>query len=74
MSAAWRRVGVVSTVKSSPPMASDELRRQSDAFFDLADLEKTIGRSGGPARREKPQDDLDDDFEDDFEDEFEDVD
>ncbi len=68
------RVSVVSTVKSSPPMASDELRRQSDAFFDLADLEKTIGRSGGPARREKPQDDLDDDFEDDFEDEFEDVD
>lgn len=68
------RVSVVSTVKSSPPMASDELRRQADAFFDLADLEKTIGRSGGPARRTKQQDDLGDDYEEDFEDEFEDVD
>ncbi len=68
------RVTIVSTVKSSPPMASDELRRQADAFFDLADLEGTIGRSGGQARRNKPQDDLDDDFEDDFEDEFEEID
>ncbi len=68
------RVSVVSTVKSSPPMASDELRRQADAFFDLADLEKTIGRSGGPTRRTQPDDDLEDDYEDDLEDEFEDVD
>lgn len=68
------RVTVVSTVKSSPPMASDELRRQADAFIDLADLEKTIGRSGGPARRPKPAADYDDDFEDDYEDDFEDVD
>lgn len=40
------RVSVVSTVKSSPQMASDELRRQADSFIDLADLEKVIGRSG----------------------------
>ena len=38
------RVTVVSTVKSQPPMASDELRRQADAFLDLADLANTIGR------------------------------
>ena len=53
-------------------MASDELRRQADTFFDLADLEKAIGRTGGPAR--KPKQDYDDDYEDDFEDEYEEVD
>lgn len=69
------RVTVVSTIKSQPPMASDELRRQADRFFDLADLEKEIGRTGGPARKPKPAaDDLDDEYEGDFEDEFEDVD
>src|SRR5664279_1814596 len=31
------RVTVVSTVKSQPPMASDDLRRQADNFVDLAD-------------------------------------
>ncbi len=67
------RVTVVSTVKSSPPMASDELRRQADTFFDLADLEKDVGRSGGPARRTR-DDDLDDDYDDDLEDEFEEID
>lgn len=38
------RVTVVSTVKSQPPMASDDLRRQADAFVDLADLSNIIGR------------------------------
>jgi uncharacterized LabA/DUF88 family protein len=38
------RVTVVSTVKSQPPMASDDLRRQSDNFVDLADLADIIGR------------------------------
>ena len=41
------RVTVVSTVKSQPPMASDDLRRQADSFVDLADLSDIIGR---PAR------------------------
>lgn len=69
------RVTIVSTIKCQPPMASDELRRQADRFFDLADLEKEIGRTGGPARKPKPAaDDLDDEYESDFEDEFEDVD
>ncbi|WP_411818563.1 NYN domain-containing protein [Hyphococcus sp. DH-69] len=66
------RVTVVSTVKSSPPMASDELRRQVDSFFDLADLEKSIGRSV-PQRKPRP-DLIADEFEDDFEDDYEDVD
>ena len=38
------RVTVVSTVKSQPPMAADELRRQADAFVDLVDLTPIIGR------------------------------
>jgi uncharacterized LabA/DUF88 family protein len=38
------RVTVVSTVKSQPPMASDDLRRQADAFVDLADLADIVGR------------------------------
>jgi len=38
------RVTVVSTVKSQPPMASDDLRRQADNFVDLADLSEIIGR------------------------------
>ncbi len=32
------RVSVVSTVRSSPPMIADELRRQADQFLDLADI------------------------------------
>jgi uncharacterized LabA/DUF88 family protein len=43
------RVTVVSTVKSQPPMASDDLRRQCDAFVDLADLGDIIGRPSRPA-------------------------
>ncbi len=61
------RVTAVSTVKSAPPMASDELRRQADSFIDLADLEEIIGRSGAPARKARP---VDDDYEDDFDDDF----
>ncbi len=68
------RVSVLSTVKSSPPMASDELRRQADAFLELADLEKIIGRTGGPARRTQPEEDVDDEYEDDLEDEYEEID
>jgi uncharacterized LabA/DUF88 family protein len=39
-----RRVSVVSTLQTQPPMIADELRRQADQFIDLADLEKLIGR------------------------------
>jgi uncharacterized LabA/DUF88 family protein len=38
------RVTVVSTIKTQPAMASDDLRRQADAFVDLADLADIIGR------------------------------
>ncbi len=38
------RVSVVSTIRSQPPMISDDLRRQADNFIDLADLKDVIGR------------------------------
>ena len=38
------RVSVVSTVKCSPPMIADDLRRQADRFIELADLVDSIGR------------------------------
>jgi uncharacterized LabA/DUF88 family protein len=44
-----RRVSVVSTLHTSPPMVADELRRQADVFVDLSDLEDSICRD--PAAR-----------------------
>lgn len=38
------RVSVVSTIRSQPPMISDDLRRQADNFIDLNDLSEVIGR------------------------------
>ncbi len=47
-----KRVTVVSTMKSQPPMASDDLRRQADTFVELADLADMVGRpSRGPLPR-----------------------
>jgi len=53
------RVTVVSTVKSQPPMASDELRRQADSFVDLVDLSTLIGRPGRPAGERRYAQDMD---------------
>ena len=44
-----RRVSVVSTLQTQPPMVADELRRQADQFIDLADLEDQVCRD--PASR-----------------------
>lgn len=41
------RVTVVSTVQTNPPMVADELRRQSDYFLDIADLQAAIERTSG---------------------------
>jgi len=38
------RVSVVSTIRSQPPMISDELRRQADNFIELEELREIIGR------------------------------
>lgn len=47
-----KRVSVVSTLQTQPPMVADELRRQADQFVDLADLEQVIARdqAGRPVR------------------------
>ncbi len=42
-----KRITVISTLVSQPPMIADELRRQADHFVDLADLEHEIGRDSG---------------------------
>ena len=36
---------MVSTIKSSPPMVADELRRQADDFVELSELAPLIARS-----------------------------
>ena len=59
------RVTVLSTVKSQPPMASDDLRRQADAFVDLADLASIVGRPRQAATTRFVQDDADRDDDDD---------
>jgi len=50
-------VTVVSSLASQPPMVADELRRQADAFVDLAELKAKIGRDPAerPAQRELRQ-------------------
>jgi uncharacterized LabA/DUF88 family protein len=42
------RVSVVSSIRTSPPMISDDLRRQADNFIDLAELQPTIARAPNP--------------------------
>ena len=55
-----KRVSVISTLQTQPPMVSDDLRRQADQFIDIADLEANIGREasgsgGGPRMVREPR-------------------
>jgi uncharacterized LabA/DUF88 family protein len=68
------KVSVVSTVKSSPPMGADELRRQADQFIELQDIAKDISRAHQPRsddrndhRNSLQDDDMDDGYYDDEE-------
>jgi uncharacterized LabA/DUF88 family protein len=58
-----RKVSIVSTISSNPPMISDDLRRQCDHFIDVVSLKDEIGRalSDRPAPRRQEED-----FEDDL--------
>ncbi|GAN81792.1 LabA-like NYN domain-containing protein [Acidocella aminolytica] len=38
------RVSVVSSIRTSPPMIADELRRQTDQFIELADIAEHFSR------------------------------
>ncbi|MFP6733733.1 MAG: NYN domain-containing protein [Rhodospirillales bacterium] len=65
-----KRVTVVSTVRSKPPMIADELRRQADLFLELADLRPEIERRPGqsqtmPVHPMDEDDDGDDELDDD---------
>jgi uncharacterized LabA/DUF88 family protein len=55
-----KRVSVISTLQTQPPMVADELRRQADQFIDLADLEQLICRdsTGRPPVRSETRDRL----------------
>lgn len=55
-----KRVSVVSTMASHPPMISDDLRRQADHFIELKQLQAELGRQ--VAGRSSSDDD---DYEDD---------
>lgn len=46
-----RRVSVVSTLRTQPPMIADELRRQADNFIEISDLQHMIARDGAAAPR-----------------------
>ena len=67
------KVSVVSTVRTSPPMIADDLRRQADFFIELNTLMANVGReqSERSTRDRLPPfvaADDDEDFEDDVED------
>lgn len=69
-----KRVSVVSTVRSSPPMVADELRRQADIFIELEALVPHIARDPSH-RQQRPQQQSErrnNDFDDEYEDEFDD--
>ncbi|WP_292900095.1 MULTISPECIES: LabA-like NYN domain-containing protein [unclassified Nitratireductor] len=61
-----RKVSVVSTIQSQPPMIADDLRRQADNFIDLSTLREEVGRatSERPSRKAEPDDDTDETFDD----------
>ncbi|MEE8633115.1 MAG: NYN domain-containing protein [Methyloceanibacter sp.] len=50
-----KRVTVVSTLTTNPPMVADELRRQADQFVELANIDKEIGRSPGERATREPR-------------------
>ncbi len=52
-----RKVSVVSTLATQPPMIADELRRQSDHFIELTTLRNIVGRdtTDRPQRAAPPE-------------------
>ena len=62
-----KRVTVISTTRSQPPMIADELRRQADQFIELETMRNLIGRNGGTPNQVKPAPADDYDEDDDYE-------
>ncbi len=66
-----RKVSVVSTLATQPPMIADELRRQADHFIDLTSLQGRIGRDPSERlHRSAERQHATTTFEDDFDDEI----
>ncbi|MEL6965932.1 MAG: NYN domain-containing protein [Pseudomonadota bacterium] len=61
-----RKVSIVSTTISNPPMIADDLRRQADHFIDLNSMKNEIGRepSERPSRPRVDDDDDDEEYDD----------
>jgi len=57
-----KRVTVVSTLQSNPPMIADELRRQADIFIDLNTLKDRVGKPHNEAD-DTPSEQYDDEEE-----------
>ena len=51
-----RRVSVVSTIRTQPPMVSDELRRQADNFIELEELKPHDRARGRTPHCPQPRD------------------
>lgn len=57
------RVTVISTIKSSPPMIADELRRQADSFVELTEIQDYISRPVSQRNTRQPSESMDPDSE-----------
>tara|TARA_R110000824_G_scaffold399843_1_gene606020 strand:- start:110952 stop:111578 length:627 start_codon:yes stop_codon:yes gene_type:complete len=69
-----KRVTVISTTRSQPPMIADELRRQADQFIELETLRGAVTRAQNSQQAPKPtEDDFDDEYDDEYDDEESDV-
>ena len=64
-----RKVTIISTTKTNPPMIADDLRRQSDNFVELTSLKNEIGRDPS----EKPHYNHDSHDEEEYEYDYEEV-
>ena len=58
------RVSVVSTLRTSPPMIADDLRRQADDFIELAEVGQNFTRRLSEPRARPPRNDPETEFQD----------
>jgi len=66
-----RKVSVISTLSTQPPMIADELRRQADFFVDIVALQPKIGRDPSErAQRQTERAQRTEMFEEEFEEEL----
>jgi uncharacterized LabA/DUF88 family protein len=59
-----KRVSVISTLATRPPMVADDLRRQADQFIDLAEMREDIGRAPSERDSRRHERDVPDDEDD----------